>query len=388
MSWETNAMLEQIHSLADMLWECFSSFDEEARRALDSELCMSARRVFLVGCGDSHNAALGARLAFHTIAGVPCEALTSLQFSRYSAPFLRSMGHAAPGTDVVIGISVSGEVARTIESLRLAREAGATTLALTGSQGSRIARSAQVVLNTVVLPFPSEGPTPGVRSYAASLLMLYLSAIQVGQVRGTVTASKADELRGELSSLPLAIAETVAANEERIEKLAEDWADASEFVFVGSGPNYGTALFSAAKVLEASGDSAVGQDVEEWAHLEYFAREPRTPTFLISPDGRSSDRAHEVAVAARTIGRRVVAVVPQGEQAISGQADVVLPVMGSVSEAFSPLVYCIAAELFAAYRAEVLDEPFFRDFGGGRSIEEGGGISRIQSSAIQEEILP
>ena len=185
-------------------------------------------------------------------------------------------------------------------------------------------------------------------------MMLYLSAIQVGQMKGTLTAAEADQLRGELSSLPLAIAETVSANEERIKKLAEDWADASEFVFVGSGPNYGTALFSAAKILEASGDPALGQAIEEWAHLQYFAREPRTPTFFIVPEGRSSDRAGEIAVAAKTIGRRVVAIVPEGEQTISAQADVVLPVMEGVREAFSPLLYCLASELFAAYRAQVL----------------------------------
>jgi len=384
MSLKTSAMLQQVHGLADMLWECFPSFDEETRRSLDSELCMSAKRILITGCGDSHHAALGARLAFHAIAGLPCEALSSLQFSRYTAPFLNSSGSSAPDTDVVIGISVSGEVARTIEAIQLARGVGATTVALTGSVESRIAHSAEVVLKTVVPPFPAKLPIPGVRSYAASLLMLYLSAIRVGEVRGTVTASEADKLRGELSSLPLAIAETVGANEERIKKMAEDWADASEFVFVGSGPNYGTALFSAAKILEASGDPAVGQDTEEWAHLQYFAREPRTPTFLIVPEGRSSDRAGEVAVAAKTIGRRVVAIVPEGEQMVSAQADIVLPVMEGVREAFSPLLYCLAAELFSAYRAQVLDEPFFRDFGGGRSVEEGGGISRIQSSIIQE----
>lgn len=388
MSWETNAMLRQVHGLADMLWECFPSLDEEARRTLDPELCTSIRRVLLMGCGDSHNAALGARLAFHTIAGISCEALTSLQFSRYVSPFLKPLAHAASGTDVAIGISVSGEVARTIEALRLARKAGATTMAVTGSLESRIAGAAEVVLKTVVPPFPSKIPTPGVRSYAASLLMLYLVAVQVGQMRGVVTTAEAEGLRGELSSVPLAIDETITANEERIKRMAEDWSDASEFVFVGGGPNYGTALFSAAKVLEASGDPAVGQDIEEWAHLQYFAREPGTPTFLIVPEGRSSDRAGEVAVAARTIGRRVVAIVPEGEQTVSTQADVVLPVMGDVREAFSPLLFCIAAELFAACRAEVLNEPFFRGFGGGRSLEEGGGISRIQSSAIQEEIRP
>ena len=152
MSLKTNAMLQQVHGLADMLWESFHSFDEESRRVFDSKLCVSAKRIFITGCGDSHDAALGARLAFHTIAGVPCEAISSLQFSRYTAPFLQSLGSSVSDGNIVIGISVSGEVARTIEALRLAAKAGATTVALTGSLGSRIARSAQMVLKTVVPP--------------------------------------------------------------------------------------------------------------------------------------------------------------------------------------------------------------------------------------------
>jgi glucosamine--fructose-6-phosphate aminotransferase (isomerizing) len=93
-------------------------------------------------------------------------------------------------------------------------------------------------------------------------------------------------------------------------------------------------------------------------------------------------------VAAKAIGRRVAAVVPVGEAVISAQAEAVLPVHGKVREAFSPLLYGLAGMLFAEYRTQLLGEKYFRAFGGGRSIEGGGGISRIQTSELQEEVLP
>ncbi len=80
---------------------------------------------------------------------------------------------------------------------------------------------------------------------------------------------------------------------------------------MGAGPLYGVAMFSAAKMLEASGDPAMAQETEEWAHLQYFASRPDTPTILISTGGLDGDRMAEVARAAQSIGRRVVGVLPE-----------------------------------------------------------------------------
>ena len=88
-------------------------------------------------------------------------------------------------------------------------------------------------------------------------------------------------------------------------------------------------------------------------------------------------------MAAKTIGRRVVSVAPASAGALNQLAQVHLPV-AEVPEMFSPLVAAIPGSLFAAYRADAIGEPFFRGFGGGRSTEGGGGISRIRTSDILE----
>ena len=153
---------------------------------------------------------------------------------------------------------------------------------------------------------------------------------------------------------------------------------------MGGGPNYGTALFSAAKVLEASGDPALGQETEEWAHLQYFARTVATPTFVITAGERDLTRAEEVTVAAGTIGRRIAVICPSSAVELVGAATHQLLLPNGVREIFSPVIAVIPGELFAAYRADRLGEPYFRAFGGGRSQAEGGGISRIRTSAMWE----
>jgi len=366
-------MLAQIHSLPGMIRDILPTYDRDTRRVLDHNLCRSATRLFLTGCGDSHHAALAAELAFESLAGIPTEPMTALQFSRYAADFLPP---GEPGANLVIGISASGEVSRTLEAILRARQARATTIGLTGAPNSRIAQAADRCLPTVTPPFDF---APGVRSYIATVLMLYLAAVQMGEARGKLTPVQAAEVHQEIASLADAIERTIALCDEPARKLARDWQNATEFVFLGSGPNLGTALFSAAKILEASGDSALGQDLEEWAHLQYFCRAASTPTFIITAADRDASRAAEIAVAAQAIGRRVVIVTPTDPSGFENLKGLRL---APVREVFSPLVACIPGMLFAAHRAEALGEPYFRAFGGGRDASGGGGISRIRTSQM------
>lgn len=376
-----NRMIEQVHSLPELIQESLPEFDERVRNALDHKFCLSLKRLFITGCGDSHHASLTSELAFEALAGVPTEPMTALQYAHYAAGYMPDTG---PGTNAVIGISVSGEVTRTLEALNFARQEGAVSIALTATPGSRIAEAGDVRVYTTITPFPDPPGTftPGVRTYAATQLALYIIAIRIGEVRGHLSTPEADRLRGQLQELAEAAEGTIDACDQASLELAESLAEAKEFVFAGGGPNFGTALFSAAKVLEASGDPALGQDLEEWAHLQYFTREAATPTFYISTAKRDLPRAVEVVEAAKIIGRQVVAIVPGSDRQAVNQVDFVLPLADGMPEVFAPLVAAIPGELFAAHRADLIGETFFRGFGGGRSVEGGGGASRIRTGQL------
>jgi len=378
-----NTMLDQVKSLPGLMDEIFRVVDESARMSLDHELCLSLKRVFVAGCGDSHHAALGTEMAFETFSGLPVEPMTSLQMARYAAGFIPQTG---PLTNLVFGISVSGAVARTAEALRSARQNGAVTVALTATPGSKVASEAEhtYLVQTADFPNPPGTNTPGVRSYFANQLALLLASVRIGEVRGHLTTPQADEIRARIRGLDAALEATISSCNAAAQALAGAWADAGDFVFVGGGPNYATALFSAAKILEASGDPAIGQDTEEWCHLQYFARQANTPTFLITAADRDESRTLEVAVAAKTLGRRVAVIAPSRAAKLATAASWHLPI-ADVPEMFSPLVAAIPGALFASYRSEILGEPYFRGFTGGRSLEGGGGISRIRTSDMWEQ---
>ncbi len=383
---ERSPMQQQIDTLPGLLREIVPVFDESARATFDFETCTSVKRLYLVGCGDSHHAAVGAELAFNQITGVPTQALSSLTFGRYNVGYLPRTG---PHTNVTIAVSVSGVVTRTIEALSLARKAGSVGIALTGNPAAKLAQHADKVFQTTVPPLPDEMRgmvVPGVRSYLASQVALYSAAIRIGEVRGHVTTREADNLRAELRDLADIMEATIKVCEPICRQIIAQWHDVNEFVFVGAGPLYGSAMFSAAKILEASGDTSYAQETEEWAHLQYFGAPPRVPTIFLNASGFDSDRMAEVARAAQSIDRRVVGVLPFDETQISQYVDTVMPVQGHIREAFAPIVYSIPGEILAAERAAALGTEYFQGFGGGRTVDWADGASRIRDSHMIDEV--
>jgi glucosamine--fructose-6-phosphate aminotransferase (isomerizing) len=303
----SNPMVAQVRSIPDLIRSVTESYHAAIRATVDSHLCCSLERIFLTGCGDSHHAALGCELAFEHLTGLSTEAMTSLQLARFSMETIPD-----PSATLIVGISVSGEVSRTLEALLQGRKAGVRLLAMTATPASRIARASEIVIDTTQTPYqdPPGLIVPGVRSYAANQIGLLLLAVHIGELRGHISETEAQNYRKEIADLAISAKQTIKANDQLAKEIAHRWEDASEFVFLGGGPNLASACFAAAKVLEASGDSAIGQDLEEWAHLQYFARAVTTPTFIISAGERDLSRAIEVAEAARAIGRRVAVIAP------------------------------------------------------------------------------
>lgn len=357
-----NIFLQHIYSLPNLVEQLAPVFADEAARVFTPALCDGIERIYVTGCGDSFYAAQCAELAFNQLAGIACHPLMAMQFARYAPP-------ANPRKTLAIGVSVSGGVSRTIEAMRRARKAGLTTIALTSSAQTLLAKECDHVLTTSVpdLPDAKGVLAPGSRSFYASLLMLVLSAAHLPKPDGWTQkiAPVQELLPPPVRFLSNLIQQAITTNKVPMRMAAEQTLDAKTFVFAGSGPNLGSANFAAAKMIESCGDAALAADIEEWAHVQYWMKEANTPTFLLSANGADKTRADEVETAMWAIGRRVIR-----------------PALPACDETLSPFVACIPPMLFAAHRAELLGEPYFRAFGGGRSPEGGGGISRIRTSQI------
>jgi len=350
-----NSMIAQVKSLPEMIRSEFGALDRQVRLLMNHDECLSVKRIVITGCGDSHMAGIAAELAFEQFAGIPTEPMRAMKSGRYAAPY--RLSHY-PHNPLVIGISVSGTVSRTREAVGLFSKQNLPTVAITGNPDSPLAQAADKVIDCSIPEFPF---APGVRSYRMSLLALYLLAIRLGEVQDRFSQGEAKILRQNLLNTADAIAATIEAVDEKSFELAQAVAEEESFVYIGDGPNFGTALFGAAKAIEAAGVHAMGQESEEWAHLQYFTTvETSTPTFLISPGYRGHNRVGELMPPLKKIGRITVAIVPDGDQLVASKADWVLPVLGDIPEAFTPMVYPVATELFAAHLSDVIGEPFFR----------------------------
>jgi glucosamine--fructose-6-phosphate aminotransferase (isomerizing) len=366
----TGQMRAEVMRKPDLIRTLFPRFDEQVRSLLPHELCFRVERVMAAGSGDSHDAALATEMLFETVARLPMEALTGMHLARYGAPWLPVRAGKPP---LVIGISVSGEVARTIELVTVARTQGAVTMALTHNITGRLARAAELVFNTSVPP-PVE--PPHVVSYLSSLMAMIAIALRLAEVRETISQEAGEHWRRAVLHAADVVAATAEQHTAIVRQAVRQLSVCHSFVFAGSGPNYGTALFGAAKIVEAAGQHAMGQDIEEWAHLQRFTREQGTPTFLIAPPGLSYRRAVELSRYMKQVGKFLIAVVEEGEREISRLADVVLPICGHVPEALTPLVYCTPLEMFASDLAQVLNEPYMRALAGPWSASENDPVIR------------
>lgn len=326
---------------------------EQAQRHLSGQ-AGTISTLLVCGCGDSHFAAQGAEFGLRLWTGRHVRAASSMLVSRY-------LLDGADAGWLVVGISSSGEAARTIEALEQARRAGARTLALTCTPNSTLVNAADAA---IVADLPDYPFGPGLISYLAALL----SALAVGA--SLSSAGPRQRLSALVASLPELIARSAAAQSDQGKAFADAVADATHGVFIGSGPGFGAAGFAAAKVLEACGLAYHAQDVEEWAHLEYFQEPAEVPTWILTSDGREATRVAEVQEAARAVGRRLEVTRWGGGPDWSPDE----------REALSPFGLWPAPVAFAHRLMECLDQEPFRAFGGGRSRAEGGGASRIRTS--------
>ena len=337
---QPEVLIRQAGSLAGDLAGHAVPVSRQAGGLLTAQERAETGKVYLTGDGDSYHAACAAEMAFESLAGADCEPLSALRFTHYCAPWL---DQAPGGRPLVIAISASGRTRAVADAVQAARQRGALTIAITGAPGGAVTQAADRAL---VIELPRPEPSPGIRTYQASLLGLLMVAISLGQY----SPGQARALADEIAALAGPVAATADAVQDRCREVAGIAAASPVLVMAGSGPSYGTALFAAAKMTETAGVFAAGQDLEEWCHVESLAYPDAMPVFVIAPPGRSIRRAAALAALARQQGRQVIAVTDQRDTEVAAHAQAVLPVRGQAREEFSPLLY----HIFAAYTASHL----------------------------------
>lgn len=294
-------------------------------------------RIFLVGCGDSWYCGLATRYAFEAWAGIPTEGIQALEFSRYLVKY-------APQNSLVLAVSNSGRVSRTLESVVQANKRGMFTIAATTNYKEGISQEADC---TIELGYSEMSFAPGTSSYMASLVVEYCLAIYLAELTGKFTPEMAAAKLDEISALAEPMAKSIEAGLPILEKLASETKLTDPVIFIGGGPDYGTAFFSMAKMIESTRTGAVGQELEEWAHEQYFVANSKTLTFVIAPPGASLSRAREQMYAIKAMESKCIAICSNDDQEIKDLADVVVPIYGTFDELLTPLIYLLPGEIFA-----------------------------------------
>jgi glucosamine--fructose-6-phosphate aminotransferase (isomerizing) len=361
-------MYDEVLNRPAFIRENLPLLDDLVRSTLPPDTCRQWTRVLLTGCGDSYYAGLATELAFETLTGLAVDVQPSLQGGRYAIPSL-----TAPA--VVFSVSHSGRVSRTIETVVLARARGLDTVAVSGNPDSPISREARWTLAHQLV---TGGQTPGVRSYTQAQLFLVLAAIYIGECRGVLESDQVTVLKQTLRDIPDILEASLQETDHLAHRLAEQWREMGQFLVIGGGPSYANALFSAAKLVEACGVNAIAQDLEEWAHIQFFLKEPMLPTLLIAPPGRCFDRVLELTAVIQGLTGLCTVVGAHDESTLRHQAAHYFGIHGRVNEALSPLLTSMPAELLACHLAYISEERFFRADGRGVGVGRG----RITESRI------
>ena len=324
---------------------------EHVSAAVQDQRILGANRIVMGGSGDSLFGAISVAHAFRRWTGLPTEARSAIELARYETALLGPR-------DLVISISNSGSSSRAREVALLAKDRGAPTLGVTGSLTGALASQADFVVHRPVgedigLPAYYGRCLLNFAEYMAVLYALYAFALALGVKRGHITADvQAEQLR-RIERAIEAQGDIAARIEPAVARLCEQLGDIDTLWAIGAGPSQGTARYSAAKFHEQMPINGIAQDLEEWAHLEYFLTLKwgrRSVVLVLAPPGNSLDRAQELVRGIGTAGGRAIVVHASPELAFP-EATLRLDLGFQIDEWLSPLVYHLPAQLLVLHMA-------------------------------------
>ncbi|GAA4059571.1 glutamine--fructose-6-phosphate transaminase (isomerizing) [Microbacterium laevaniformans] len=303
------------------------------------ELFTGIRRIVVIACGTAAYAGQTGKYALEQWTRIPVDVELAHEF-RYRDPVI--------GEDtLVVSISQSGETMDTLMAVKYAREQGAKTLSICNTQGATIPRESDAVIYTHAGP---EVAVASTKAFVAQITALYLLALHVSRLRGTISvAEQATHVR-ELEAVPAKIQRVLDKEQTHIEQFSHWMADTQSVLFLGRHVGYPIALEGALKLKEISYIHAEGFAAGELKHGPIALIEPGQPVFVIVPSPRESAELHKKVVSniqeIRARGARVIAVAEEGDAAVLPFADEVLriPLAGPL---FEPLLAVVPLHIFA-----------------------------------------
>jgi glucosamine--fructose-6-phosphate aminotransferase (isomerizing) len=315
---------------------------------LSDEDMRNLRRIVLLACGTSYHAAVVGRYVIEEWARVPVEPDIASEW-RYRNPVLDK-------DTLVIGLTQSGETADTIAAMRLAREMGARTMAITNMMGSQITREVDSVLYT------RAGLEMGVaasKTFTAQISLVYLIALKLASVRGTLPEAEISFILDKVFDLPFKMAEFLDGSHP-IEEIAQRHYEKPFFLYLGRHIGLPVCLEGALKLKEISYIPTEAYSAGEMKHGPIALLDEDTPVVVVATDIHVYDKIVSNIQEVRARGAQVIAIATDGNEDIQHHADDVIYVPKTpnfLQAALAVLPLQLLAYRIARLRGLNVDQP-------------------------------
>lgn len=342
---------EQVRSLSDTL---SGRVDFEEYRIvlpglkLTKEKAEEIKKIVITACGTAAYAGMVGKYLIEHIARIPVEVMVASEF-RYCDPILDN------GT-VVLAISQSGETADTLAAMEEARKKGAALWSIVNAIGSQAMRIADGCISMQV------GPEIGVAStkaFTAPILDLYMIAVYLADLRGTIDHHRRLELVKDLLTVP-SLVEKALENEKAVKQIANRYKDIKGALYIGRGVNMPIAYEGALKLKEISYIHAEGYPAGEMKHGPIALVDKDLPVVVIATQDPWYDKMVSQIEQAKARSGKVLAVATEGDELIPTIADEIFWIP-KTPWLLSPAVTIIPLQLFAyhiaAFHGLDVDQP-------------------------------
>jgi glucosamine--fructose-6-phosphate aminotransferase (isomerizing) len=267
------------------------------------------RRMVVLATGTAYHAGVVGRYVIEEWARLPCEPDIASEW-RYRNPVLTK-------DTLVVGISQSGETRDTIHAIRLARESGARTVAITNMMGTQITQEVERVLYTRA---GIEMAVAATKTFTVQVTLLYLLALKLAEIRNTLPPEEIASLLGEVASLPNKIA-TYLDGDHPIEEIAQRHQQAPFFLYLGRHIGLPVSLEGALKLKEISYIPTEAYSAGEMKHGPIALLDADTPVVCIATDSHVYDKVVSNIQEVRARGAEVIAIATDGNEDIQHHAD-------------------------------------------------------------------
>jgi glucosamine--fructose-6-phosphate aminotransferase (isomerizing) len=308
----------------------------------------NVKKIFIVACGTSWHAGLVGKYMFEELASIPTEVDIASEF-RYRSPIIGK-------DDLFIAITQSGETADTLAAMREAKKRGATVITICNVVGSTASREADGVVYT------HAGPEIGVAStkaFTAQLTALYVFGLYFGALCRKLSTDDVKRWLADLVHIPTLV-ERCLEQDQHIEQIAKVYFKATDFLYLGRGPNFPVALEGALKLKEISYIHAEGYPAGEMKHGPIALIDENMPVVVLAGKNGVYEKILANIEEVKARGGIVIALATEGDTEIAKRVNHTITVPAT-NQLLMPILMSIPLQLLAYHiavlRGADVDQP-------------------------------